>query len=190
MMHPGKPDRVRAPIIGFLAMIGIVLLLENGWACPANGSKGRGHRRVQGIAMGTSIEQSMKIYQDLYFEKYVISDSKEERGEYMSAGWSTGNRGCRVRFHRILVQGRSFLSGQGGVTFQNRSQNDGDKGRKRIRQDERQVEETGTGTRPAHKVDYVTEFIVVVREATWNVDPSAITINTRVSGAQTRICSP
>ena len=32
-----------------------------------------------------------------------------------------------------------------------------------------------------HRVDYVTEFIVVVREATWIVDRSAITI--RYEGA-------
>jgi hypothetical protein len=32
------------------------------------------------------------------------------------------------------------------------------------------------GDPSGHKVDYVTEFIVVVREATWIVDHSAITI--------------
>jgi hypothetical protein len=32
------------------------------------------------------------------------------------------------------------------------------------------------GEPSGHKVDYVTEFIVVVREATWIVDHSAITI--------------
>ncbi len=33
-----------------------------------------------------------------------------------------------------------------------------------------------------HKVDYVTEFIVVVREATWTVDHSAITIKYEGTG--------
>jgi hypothetical protein len=38
------------------------------------------------------------------------------------------------------------------------------------------------GEPSGHKVDYVTEFIVVVREATWTVDHSTITIKYEGAG--------
>src|SRR5512140_1765650 len=77
MGHPGKPDRIRTSIIGFLAMIGTFLLLEAGGIAQKADQKGRveGFRELR---WGTSIEQSSKIYQDLIFEQYVISDGKEE----------------------------------------------------------------------------------------------------------------
>jgi len=176
MMHPGKPDRVRAPIIGFLAMIGIVLLLETVGLAQRTVQKGGGIEGFRELRWGTSIEQSMKIYQDLYFEKYVISDSKEEprrvyvrrveHGEIEDVVfdsieyWFKGDHFYQVR---ALLHSRI-----GPRTMVTRAENAFAKMNGRLRN--RYGEPSG------HKVDYVTEFIVVVREATWNVDPSAITI--------------
>ena len=67
MMHPGKPDGIRASIIGFLAMIGIVLLLETVGLAQRTVQKGRGVEGFRELRWGTSIEQSSKIYQDLSF---------------------------------------------------------------------------------------------------------------------------
>ena len=176
MMHPGKPDRVRAPIIGFLAMIGIVLLLETVGLAQRTVQKGGGIEGFRELRWGASIEQSMKIYQDLYFEKYVISDSKEEprrvyvrrveHGEIEDVVfdsieyWFKGDHFYQVR---ALLHSRI-----GPRTMVTRAENAFAKMNGRLRN--RYGEPSG------HKVDYVTEFIVVVREATWNVDPSAITI--------------
>ena len=176
MMHPGKPDRVRASIIGLLAMIGIVLLLETVGLAQRTAQKGGGIEGFRELRWGTSIEQSMKIYQDLYFEKYVISDSKEEprrvyvrrveHGEIEDVVfdsieyWFKGDHFYQVR---ALLHSRI-----GPRTMVTRAENAFAKMNGRLRN--RYGEPSG------HKVDYVTEFIVVVREATWNVDPSAITI--------------
>ena len=78
MMRPGKPDRIRTAIIGFLAMIGIVLLSGTVRLAQRTDPEGKGNDGFRELRCGTSIEQSSKIYQDLHFEKYVISDSKEE----------------------------------------------------------------------------------------------------------------
>ena len=176
MMHPGKPDRVRASIIGLLAMIGIVLLSETVGLAQRTVQKGGGIEGFRELRWGASIEQSMKIYQDLYFEKYVISDSKEEpRRVYVRRVehgkiedvvfdsieyWFKGDHFYQVR---ALLHSRI-----GPRTMVTRAENAFAKMNGRLRN--RYGEPSG------HKVDYVTEFIVVVREATWNVDPSAITI--------------
>jgi len=176
MMHPGKPDRVRAPIIGFLAMIGIVLLLETVGLAQRTVQKGGGIEGFRELRWGTSIEQSMKIYQDLYFEKYVISDSKEEprrvyvrrveHGEIENVVfdsieyWFKGDH-----FYQVKAVLHSRI---GPRTMVTRAENAFAKMNGRLR--------NRYGDPSGHKVDYVTEFIVVVREATWNVDPSAITI--------------
>ena len=176
MMHPGKPDRVRASIIGLLAMIGIVLLSETVGLAQRTVQKGGGIEGFRELRWGASIEQSMKIYQDLYFEKYVISDSKEEprkvyvrrveHGEIENVTfdsieyWFKGDHFYQVR---ALLHSRI-----GPRTMVTRAENAFAKMNGRLRN--RYGEPSG------HKVDYVTEFIVVVREATWNVDPSAITI--------------
>jgi len=176
MMHPGKPDRVRASIIGLLAMIGIVLLSETVGLAQRTVQKAGGIEGFRELRWGASIEQSMKIYQDLYFEKYVISDSKEEpRRVYVRRVehgkiedvvfdsieyWFKGDHFYQVR---ALLHSRI-----GPRTMVTRAENAFAKMNGRLRN--RYGEPSG------HKVDYVTEFIVVVREATWNVDPSAITI--------------
>jgi len=176
MMHPGTSDGIRTSIIVFLAMIGIVFLMETIGFAQRAVQKGGGIEGFREMRWGTSIEESLKIYQDLSFEKYVISDSKEEprkvyvrrveHGEIENVAfdsieyWFKGDHFYQVR---AVLHSRI-----GPRTMVTRAENAFAKMNGRLRN--RYGEPSG------HKVDYVTEFIVVVREATWNVDPSAITI--------------
>ena len=176
MMHSGKPDRSRTSIIGFLAMIGIVLLLEAVGHSQKTDQKGRGIEGFRELRWGTSIEQSSKIYQDLQFEKYVISDSREEpwkvyirraeHGEIENVTfdsieyWFKGEH-----FHQVRAVLHSRI---GPRTLVTRAESAFDKMNGRLRK--------RYGAPADHKVDYVTEYIVVVKEAAWNVDHSAISI--------------
>jgi len=177
MMHPGTPDRIRTSIIGFLlAMIGIVLLLETVGLAQRTVQKGRGIEGFRELSWGTSIEESSKIYQDLSFEKYVISDGKEEPRKVYVRRVEQGDIE-NVTFDSIeywfkgdhFYQVRAVLHSRiGPRTLVTRAENAFDKINGRLR--------NRYGDPSGHKVDYVTEFIVVVREATWIVDHSAITI--------------
>lgn len=176
MMHPGKPVRIRTSILGSLAMIGFVLLLETVGLAQRTVQKGGGIEGFRELRWGTSIEQSLKIYKDLSFEKYVISDSKEEprkvyvrrveHGEIEDVVfdsieyWFKGDHFYQVR---AVLHSRI-----GPRTLVTRAENAFDKINGRLR--------NRYGDPSGHKVDYVTEYIVVVREATWIVDPSVITI--------------
>jgi len=118
----------------------------------------------------------------LHFEKYVISDSKEEpwkvyvrtveRGEIENVTfdsieyWFKGGR-----FYQIKAELHSRI---GPRTMVTRAENAFEKINGRLR--------NRYGDPSDHKLDYVTEFIVVVREATWIVDPSAITIKYEGAG--------
>ena len=182
MTRPAKPGRIRTSIIGFLAMIGIVLLLETVGLAQRTVQKGGGIEGFRELRWGTSIEQSLKIYQDLSFEKYVISDSKEEprkvyvrrveHGEIEDVVfdsieyWFKGDHFYQVR---AVLHSRI-----GPRTLVTRAENAFDKINGRLR--------NRYGDPSGHKVDYVTEFIVVVREATWIVDHSAITIKYEGTG--------
>ena len=182
MTRPPIPGRIRASIIGFLAMIGIVLLLETAGLAQRTVQKGGGIEGFRELRWGTSIEQSLKIYQDLSFEKYVISDSKEEprkvyvrrveHGEIEDVVfdsieyWFKGDHFYQVR---AVLHSRI-----GPRTLVTRAENAFDKINGRLR--------NRYGDPSGHKVDYVTEFIVVVREATWIVDHSAITIKYEGTG--------
>lgn len=181
MMHPRDPDRIRTSTIGVLAMIGFVLLLETAGLSQRTVPKGNGIEGFRELRWGTSIEQSSKIYQDLQFDKYVISDSKEEpwkvyvrrveRGEIENVSfdsieyWFKGGQFYQVRAVLHSRIGPRTLVTPAEDAFEKIN------GRLRNRY----------GEPSNRKVDYVTEFIVVVREATWIVDRSAITI--RYEGA-------
>ena len=67
MMRPRKPGRIRTSIIGFLAMIGFVLLLGTVGLAQRTVQEGGGMEGFRELRWGTSIEQSSKIYQDLSF---------------------------------------------------------------------------------------------------------------------------
>ena len=182
MMHPGTPDGIRRSIIGLLAMIGIVLLLETVGFAQQAVQKGRGIEGFRELRWGTSIEQSSKVYQDLYFEKYVISDSKEEPWKVYVRSVEHGDIE-NVAFDSIeywfkgdhFYQIRAVLHSRiGPRTLVTRAENAFDKITGKLR--------NRYGDPSDHKVDYVTEFIVVVKEATWIVDNSAITIKYEGAG--------
>ena len=176
MMHPGTSDGIRTSIIVFLAMIGIVFLMETIGLAQRAVQKGRGIEGFREMRWGTSIEESLKIYQDLSFEKYVISDSKEEPRKVYVRRVEHGEIE-NVTFDSIeywfkgdhFYQVRAVLHSRiGPRTLVTRAENAFDKINGRLR--------NRYGAPSGHKVDYVTELIVVVREATWIVDHSAITI--------------
>ena len=176
MMRPPKPGRIRASIIGSLAMIGFVLLFGTVGLAQRTVQTGRGMEGFRELRWGTSIEQSSKIYQDLSFVKYVVSEGKEEpwkvyvrkveHGEIEDVVfdsieyWFKGDHFYQVR---AVLHSRI-----GPRTLVTRAENAFDKINGRLR--------NRYGDPSGHKVEYVTEFIVVVREATWIVDHSVITI--------------
>lgn len=182
MMHPGKPDRIRTSILGWMAMIGIVLLLETVGLAQRTDQTGRGMEGFRELRWGTSIEQSSKIYPDLSFEKYVISDSKEEprkvyvrkveHGEIENVTFDSIEYWFKEdHFYQVTAVIHSRI---GPRTLVTRAENAFDKIHGRLR--------SRYGDPSGHKVDYVTEFIMVVREATWIADPSAITIKYEGAG--------
>ena len=176
MMRPPKPGRIRASIIGIVAMTGIVFLLETVGLAQRTVQQGRGMEGFRELRWGTSIEQSSKIYKDLHFEKYVISGRKEEprkvyvrmveHGEIENVTFDSIEYWFRGdHFYQIRAELHSRI---GPRTMLTRAENAFAKMNGMLR--------NRYGDPSDHKVDYVTEFIVVVREATWIVDPSAITI--------------
>jgi hypothetical protein len=182
MMHPGKPGRSHTSVIGIVAMVGIVLLLESVGLAQKSVQKGSGIEGFRELRWGISIEQSSKIYQDLHFEKYVISGSKEEPRKVYVRTVEHGEIE-NIMFDSIeywfkgdhFYQVRAVLHSRiGPRTLVTQAENAFEKIYGRLRN--RYGEPSG------HKVDYVTEFIVVVREATWTVDHSAITIKYEGAG--------
>ena len=182
MMRPPKPGRIRTSIIGFLAMTGFVLLLGTVGLAQKTDQKGRGIEGFRELRWGTSIEQSSKSYQDLSFVRYVVSDGKEEpRKVYVRnvehreieavtfdsiEYWFKGDH-----FYKISAVLHSRI---GPRTMVTRAEDAFAKMNGRLRK--------RYGNPSGHKVDYVTEFIVVVKEATWIVDQSAITIKYEGAG--------
>lgn len=176
MTRPATAGRIRTSNIGFLAMTGIFLLSGTVGFAQRTAQSGSGLEGFRELPWGTSIEQSAKIYRDLQFEKYVVSGSKEEpRKVYVRKGehgeienvtfdsieyWFRGDQ-----FYQIRAEMHSRIGPRTVVTkAENAFARMNDRLRNRY------------GDPSDHRVDYVTEFIVVVREATWIVDRSAITI--------------
>ena len=176
MTHSRNPDRSRSSIVGALAMVGIVLLLETAGLAQQAEQWGKGNGGFRGLRWGTSVEQSSTIFPDLQFEKYVISNAKEEpwkvyvrrmeHGEIENVTfdsieyWFKGDQ-----FHRV----RAVLhSRMGPRTLVTTAENAFDKMYGRLR--------TRYGDPSGHRVDYVTEFIVILKEAAWIVEHSAVTI--------------
>ena len=182
MMRPRKPGRIRTSIIGFLAMTGFVLLLGTAGLAQRTVQKGGGIEGFRELRWGMSIEQSLKVYQDLSFEKYVISGSKEEpwkvyvrrveHGEIENVTFDSIEYWFRGdHFYQVRAELNSRI---GPRTMVTRAENAFAKMNGRLR--------SRYGDPSDHKVDYVTEFIVVVREMTWIVDHSAITIKYEGAG--------
>jgi len=157
-------------------MTGFVLLLGTAGLAQRTVQKGGSMEGFRELRWGTSIEQSSKIYQDLHFEKYVISGGKEEpwkvyvrrveHGEIENVTFDSIEYWFRGdHFYQIRAELHSRI---GPRTMVTRAENAFTKVNGRLR--------NRYGDPSDHKVDYVTEFIVVVREMTWIVDRCAITI--------------
>jgi len=176
MMDRGKAGGIHAPIIAILAMVGILLLSESVGLAQRTVQNGNGVDGFRELRWGTSTEQASGIYPDLYFERYAISDGKEEPAKvYLRR--SERREIENVTFDSIeywfkrdhLYRIRAVLNSSiGPRTLVTRAENAFDKinGRLRIKY----------GGPSGHRTDYVTEFIVVVKETTWIVDRSAVTI--------------
>jgi hypothetical protein len=175
-MHPGKPDSFRTSILTLMAMIGFVLLSET--VVHSQGADPRigGNDGFRELRWGSSIEQSSKTYPDLSFDRYVVSDPREEpwkvyvrrkeNAEIENIAFDSIEYWFKEdHFHRV----RAVLNSRiGPRTLVTQAEIAFDKANARLR--------NRYGDPSAHKVDYVTEFIVVVREATWIVDHSAVTV--------------
>ena len=176
MIRSPIPGRIRTSVVGSLAMTGFVLLVGTAGLAQRVVQTGTGMEGFRELRWGMSIEQSSKIYQDLSFEKYVISGSKEEprkvyvrkveHGEIEDVTFDSIEYWFRGdHFFQVRAELHSRI---GPRTMVTRAENAFAKMNGRFR--------NRYGDPAGHKVDYVTEFIVVVREATWIVDQSTITI--------------
>ena len=176
------PGELRSPIVGCLAMIGILFLIGYAGLAQTTIRGADGVEGFRGLRWGASIEQASKTYQDLDFERYVVSNGKEEPSKVYVR---KGERGEieEVAFDSIeywfkgdhLHQVRAVLHSRiGPRTLVTRAENAFDKITGKLR---------GRFGEPfGHRVDYVTEFIVVVKESTWIVDHSAITVKYEGAG--------
>jgi len=182
MKRPRTPGGIRTSIIGLLTMIGIVLLSATIGLAQRTAQKGSDIDGFRELRWGTSIDQSSRIYQDMQFEKYVISDGKEEPWKVYVRRKENGEIE-NVTFDSIeyWFKGDHFFqikaalhSRMGPRTLVTKAESAFDKMSARLR--------NRYGTPSDHKVDYVTELIVVVREATWVVDRSAITVKYEGTG--------
>jgi hypothetical protein len=181
-MDARNPVKVRTSIIGGLAVMCMVFLLESAGLAQQAISQGRDIEGFRELRWGTSIEQASVIYKDLRFDRYMITDAKEEPWKVFVRGvereeiegvtfdsieyWFKGNR---------LHQVRAVLHSRiGPRTLVTRAENAFEKITGRLRK--------RYGVPAGDRVDYVTEFIVVVKEATWSVDHSSITIKYEGAG--------
>lgn len=169
-----KRGELRAPVIGLVAMIGVLFLLEPVGRTQLTVLKERDVVGFRELKWGTSLGQALKTYPDLEFERYEISAGKEKP-------WKVYLRGVeqeeieRVAFDSIeywfrgdrLHQVRAVLHSKiGPRTLVTRAENAFGRISTLLR------ERYGNPT--DDKVDYVTEFIVMVKEATWIADHGAI----------------
>ena len=157
-------------------MIGIVLLLEGDGLAQRTNQKARGIEGFRELRWGASAREATGVYKDLYFDRYVISGGREEpwkvyvrKAEYEVLEnvtfdsieyWFKGDHFYQVR---AVLQSRI-----GPRTLVTQAETDFEKISRRM--------QNRYGNPSHHKVDYVTEFIVVVKESTWIVDQSAITV--------------
>ncbi len=183
MMLQGKTNRSRSPIIGSMAVIGFVLLMKTIGPALRTARAGTGTDGFRELRWGTSVEQSSMIYQDLVFERYVLPGGKEEpwkvyvrrmeHGEIENETfdsieyWYKGDRFCQVRAELHSRIGPRTMVTRAESAF--------------ARMSDRFMILYGNPS--GHKVDYVTEFIVAVRETTWIVGHSSISIRYEGVGA-------
>ena len=168
--------RTLIPVIKFIAVIGTVLLMED--VCIAQ-------KMVQGkwdfggfreLKWGDSIGKASEIYNDLYFEKYVILNSKEDPSKVYARKNEKG-----------MIHGVAFDSVEywfrDGAFFQIRAVLRSKIGPRTLVTRAEDAFDTISssfqhryGKLSEYKVNYITEFMVVVKEATWKTGISTITL--------------
>lgn len=173
---------LRSPVIGLLAAIGILCLLESLGLTRQTDLIERGIDGFRELKWGTSLDQASKTYPDLGFERHVISNGREEPWKVYVRSVEHGEIE-RVTFDSIeywfkrdrLLQVRAVLHSRiGPRTLVTKAENAYSRISARFREQ--------YGDPHDDKVDYVTEFIVTVREATWIVDHSAIVLKYEGAG--------
>ncbi len=157
----------RAPVATALTLICAVLL----HGIPGAGESAfRITRGMDGFAelkWGASVEQAERLYRDLDFEKYEVPNPREEPLKvYVRKGESPEIEGVRFdsvqflfregRFHELRATLYSKIMPR---TLETRAEAAFDTIGGSLR--------SRLGAPSGEKVDYVTEFIVVVKEATW-----------------------
>lgn len=173
--------RTGGSIAGILAVIGILALCGNPALAQRAIGKAGGIDGFRDLPWGTSIEQASKTYRDLDFERYEVADGKEEplqvfvrKGEQREienvAFDSVEYRFRKNHFYQVRA---SLYSRIGPRTLMTKAENAFGKIAGRLRD--------RYGAPSGQKTDYLTEFIVVVKEETWLVDHSSITV--RYEGA-------
>jgi hypothetical protein len=173
--------RIPAQVAGVLAVLRVLALC--GYAGPAQAAI-RDAGDIDGfrnLPWGTSIEQASKTYRDLDFERYEVADGKEEplkvfvrKGEQREIeDVAFDSVEYRFRKNHFFQVRASLHSRVGPRTLVTKAENAFGKIAGRLRD--------RYGAPSGQKTDYLTEFIVVVKEATWIVDRSWITI--RYEGA-------
>jgi hypothetical protein len=166
----------RISIQGCLALIGFTILVGNGSIARPLIRKAYGNEGFREMKWGISVEQAAKVYGGLDFKKYVVAGGKDEplkvyvrRGEQGEIGgvafgsieyWFRANRFYKVRAVLHSKIGPRTLVSRAESAFEKLTATLKDQ----------------YGDPSGDKVDYVTEFIVVMKEATWTVDHSAITV--------------
>lgn len=180
MGTPVLSDGNRRFTVGSVALIGFLFLLGGIGLAQERTPKGNGIEGFRELEWGTSIERSTMIYPDLAFERYVVSGKEEPWKVYVRTAehaeiehvWFDSIE-YWFRKDRFLKMRALMQSSIGPRTLVTQAENDYGK-----------LESVFTkryGAPSDRRTDYFTELIIVVKEATWNVDRSAVIV--RYDGA-------
>jgi len=168
--------KIRIPVTKCLAMIGVVLLFENVCSAQQVIQKRGIAEGFRDLKWGVSIGKASEIYNDLYFEKYVILNSKEEPSKVYARknekGMIHGVAFDSVEYwfrDDAFFQIRAVLRSKiGPRTLVTRAEDAFDTISNSFQHRYGKLSE--------YKVNYVTEFMAVVKEATWETGISTITL--------------
>jgi hypothetical protein len=172
----GHHMKMRISVTKYLAMIGVVLLFENVGIAQQMIHEMGNAEGFRELRWGDSIGKASEIYNDLYFEKYVILNSKEDPskvyvrkyGEGMIHGVAFGSVEYWFR-DGAFFQIRAVLRSKFGPrTLVTRAEDAFDTISNSLQHRYGKLSE--------YQVHYVTEFMAVVKEATWKTGISTITL--------------
>ncbi len=166
-----------------LAFAGIILLREAAVRAEPPGANVPAAEGFRGLRWGTTVDDAMRRYADLHLERYALSGGAR-------APWKVYRRQSEVRdvegvsFDRVeywfrgdrLVQVQAILrSSIGPRTLQSMAESAYETIDGRLR--------NRYGAPAAARTNYVTEFLVIVREDSWNVGGTGFTLRYEGAGA-------